>query len=411
MQACQTNPQCNVAAEVLPASPQNSTRSLSPAAMTVFSFASAMLIAASSSAVTPLYHLYQASMHITPLWITIVFASYVASLLAALLTVGGLSDYVGRRPVILAALLLNAAAMILFSEARDVGQLILARMVQGLCVGIGTTAMGAAILDTNRARGPLLNSITAFLGMTAGSLGAAALITFAPDPLHTVYEVLLGWTALMIVLLYVMPESSTRKTGALASLRPHVRVPPQSRAILARLTPANVAAWALGGLYLSLMPTVVATAMGVATPWVGGVVVATLMLSGAIAIVTFRDWPARRLIVMSTSTLGLGVAVSMIGMEQQQVAALLAGTVIAGAGFGSTFSGTLRTLLPTAEPHQRAGLLSAFYLQSYLAFALPAVVAGLSVPRIGLSTTAYIYGAVIILLAFISMVASLWTDR
>ena len=411
MQACQTNPQCNVAAEVLPASSQSSTRSVSPRAMTVFSFASAMLIAASSSAVTPLYHLYQASMQITPLWITIVFASYVASLLAALLTVGGLSDYVGRRPVILAALLLNAAAMILFSEARDVGQLILARMVQGLCVGIGTTAMGAAILDTNRARGPLLNSITAFLGMTAGSLGAAALITFAPDPLHTVYEVLLGWTALMIVLLYVMPESSTRKTGALASLRPHVRVPPQSRAILARLTPANVAAWALGGLYLSLMPTVVATAMGVATPWVGGVVVATLMLSGAIAIVTFRDWPARRLIVMSTSTLGLGVAVSMIGIEQQQVAALLAGTVIAGAGFGSTFSGTLRTLLPTAEPHQRAGLLSAFYLQSYLAFALPAVLAGLSVPRIGLSTTAYIYGAVIILLAFISMVASLWTDR
>src|ERR1700723_4723204 len=251
MQACQTNSP-NAAAEALVTGSESSVRALTPPAMTVFSFAGAMLIAASSSAVTPLYRLYQESMHLPPFWITIVFAVYVASLLTALLTVGGLSDYVGRRPVILAALLLNAAAMILFSEARDVGQLILARMVQGLCVGIGTTAMGAAILDTNRARGPLLNSITAFLGMTAGSLGAAALITFAPDPLHTVYEVLLGWTALMIVLLYVMPESSTRKTGALASLRPHVRVPPQSRAILARLTPANVAAWALGGLYLSL---------------------------------------------------------------------------------------------------------------------------------------------------------------
>jgi MFS family permease len=411
MQACQANPQCNVAAEMLSASPQSTTRSLSSGAMTVFSFTSAMLIAAGSSAVTPLYHLYQASMHLTPFWVTIVFASYVASLLAALLTVGGLSDYVGRRPVILAALLLNAAAMILFSEAQDVGQLILARVVQGLSVGVGTTALGAAILDTNRARGPLLNSVTAFLGLSAGSLGAAALITFAPDPLHRVYEVLLGLTALMIVLLYVMPESSTRKTGALASLRPQVRVPPQSRAILARLTPANVAAWALGGLYLSLMPTVVATAMGVATPWVGGVVVATLMLSGAIAIVTFRDYPARRLILISTSTLGVGVAVSMIGIEQQQVVALFAGTVIAGAGFGSTFSATLRALLPTAEPHQRAGLLSAFYLQSYLAFSLPAVVAGLSVPRIGLATTGYVYGAAIILLAFISMVASLWTDR
>jgi hypothetical protein len=85
--------------------------------------------------------------------------------------------------------------------------------------------------------------------------------------------------------------------------------------------------------------------------------------------------------------------------------------MIAGAGFGATFSGTLRALLPTAEPHQRAGLLSAFYVQSYLAFALPALVAGLSVPLIGLTTVAYLYGAVIMLLAIMSMFASLWSDR
>jgi Major Facilitator Superfamily len=398
MQACQAD---------IPAETRPATRALSPGAMTLFSFAGAMLIAASSSAVTPLYRLYQASMHLTPFWITVVFATYVASLLAALLTVGGLSDYVGRKPVILAALLLNAAAMVLFAEAHDVGQLILARAVQGLSVGVGTTALGAAILDTNRARGPLLNSVTAFLGLTSGTLGAAALITFAPDPLHRVYDVLLGLTVLMIALLWVMPESSTRKAGALASLRPHVAVPPQSRPILIRLTPANIAAWALGGLYLSLMPTVVATAMGVASPWVGGVVVSALMLTGAIAVAAFRNWPARRLILFGTSTLSLGVAVSMLGIQQQQVAALLAGTVIAGAGFGSTFSGMLRALLPTAGPHQRAGLLAAFYLQSYLAFALPAVAAGLSVPLIGLSTAAYLYGATIIVLTVTSLIASL----
>jgi MFS family permease len=387
------------------------SRALSPASMTLFSFAGALLIAASSSAVTPLYRLYQQSMHLTPFWITVVFAVYVASLLVGLLTVGGLSDYVGRKPVILAALLLNAGAMILFTEARDVGELILARAVQGLSVGTGTTAFGAAILDTNRARGPLLNSVTAFLGLTAGALGATVLITFASDPLHRVYEVLLGLTLLMVALLWLMPESVTRKSGALASLRPHVSVPSQSRSILIRLTPANVAAWALGGFYLSLMPTVVATTMGVASPWVGGIVVSTLMLTGAVAVATFRDWPARRLTLTGTSTLPLGVAVSLFGIQQQQVAALLAGTVIAGVGFGSTFSGTLRTLLPTAGPHERAGLLSAFYVQSYLAFALPAVAAGLSVPLIGLSTVAYLYGGVIILLAVISMVASLWTER
>jgi len=409
MQACPASPPCEARVAVLPAITQ--TRFLPPKAMTLFSFGGAILLAASSSAATPLYHLYQESMHLTPFWITVVFSVYVASLLAGLLTVGGLSDYVGRRPVILAALLLNAAAMILFAEARDVGQLILARAVQGLCVGTGTTALGAAILDTNRARGPLLNSVTAFVGMTAGSLGTAALITFAPDPLHTIYEVLLGLTMLMVALLGVMPETTPRKAGALASLRPHVSVPGQSRSILIRLTPANVASWALGGLYLSLMPTVVATAMRVVSPWVGGVVVSALMLSAAITVAAFRNWPARRLILLGTSTLSLGVMVSLFGIQQQQVAALLAGTLIAGAGFGSTFSGVLRALLPTAEPDQRAGLLSAFYVQSYLAFSLPAVAAGLAVPLIGLSIAAYFYGTIIIVLAIISLAASLWADR
>jgi hypothetical protein len=379
--------------------------------MMLFSFAGAMLIAASSSAVTPLYRLYQASMHLTPFWITVVFAVYVASLLVALLTVGSLSDYVGRKPVILAALLVNAAAMLLFAEAHDVGQLILARAVQGLSVGVGTTALGATILDTNRARGPLLNSVTAFLGMTVGALGAATLITFAPDPLHLVYDVLLGWTALMVVLLFVMPESCMPKPGAWASLRPHFGVPPQSRSVLARLTPANIAAWSLGGFYLSLIPTVVASAMGVASAWVGGVVVSALMLTAAAAVAGSRNWPSRRLILVGTSTVPLGVVVSMIGIWQQQVIVLFAGTMIAGAGFGATFSGTLRSLLPTAHTHERAGLLSAYYLQSYLAFALPAVAAGLAVPVIGLSTVAYIYGAAVILLTIISLLAALFMER
>ncbi|SNT61219.1 Predicted arabinose efflux permease, MFS family [Tardiphaga sp. OK246] len=379
--------------------------------MTAFSFAGAALVAASSSAVTPLYRLYQQSMHLSPLMITLVFAVYAISLLAALLTVGGLSDYVGRRPVILGGLLLNAIAMVLFSYASDVGQLILARAVQGLCVGTATTALGAAILDTDRKRGPLLNSVTAFLGLMVGALGAAALVTFAPDPLHLVYEVLFALTVVMIVLLFVMPETVSRKSGALASLRPHVRVPSQSRAALLRVAPATVATWALGGFSLSLMPTVVATTMGVSAPWVGGVVVATLMLAAALTVAALRQLPAQRLLVIGTAALSLGVFVSLLGIWQHSVAMLFAGSVIAGFGFGASFAGSLSTLLPTAEAHQRAGLLAAFYVLSYLAFSLPALAAGVAVPYAGLAVVAYVYGAVVILLAIMSMIASLRGER
>jgi MFS transporter len=400
-----------MAMQVASTTPSAGKRALPLGTMTVFSFAGAILIAASSSAVTPLYRLYQASMHLTPLLITVVFAVYAVSLLAALLTVGGLSDYVGRRPVILAALLLNAGAMVLFARAGDVGQLILARAVQGFCVGAGATTFGAAILDTDRARGPLLNSVTGFLGLTVGALGAAATITFASDPLHMVYDVLLGITVLMIALLWAMPESALGKAGAFASLRPHVSIPVQSRSILVRLTPANVATWSLGGFYLSLMPTVVATTMGVASPWVGGLVVATLMLTAAIAVAACRNWPARRLVLSGPGALSIGVAVSLAGIAQHQVVLLLAGTVIAGFGFGAIFSGAMRSLLPTAKPDQRAGLLAAFYVQSYLAFSLPAVAAGVAVPLIGLSATAYIYGAAVIGLAATSTIALLWTGQ
>jgi predicted MFS family arabinose efflux permease len=379
--------------------------------MTVFGFVGAALVAASSSAVTPLYQLYQQSLHLTPLMITLVFAVYALSLLAALLTVGGLSDYVGRRPVILSGLLLNAIAMILFSCATDVGQLILARAVQGLCVGTTTTTLGAAILDTDDKRGPLLNSVSAFLGLTAGALGSAALVTFAPDPLHLVYEVLFALTALMMVLLFVMPETVSRKAGALASLRPYVRVPRPSRAALLLVTPATTATWAFGGFYLSLMPTVVAMTLGVRAPWIGGIVVATMLLFATLTAGALRQWAARLLLVLGTGALSLGVVVSLLGIWQHSVAALFTGSVIAGLGFGASFSGSLRALLPTAEAHQRAGLLATFYVLSYLAFSLPALVAGASVPLIGLDTVAYVYGAVVIVLAIISMVASLRSER
>ncbi|SEI20112.1 Predicted arabinose efflux permease, MFS family [Tardiphaga sp. OK245] len=393
------------------ASPARAGWVLKPSAMTAFSFAGAALVAASSSAVTPLYRLYQQSMHLSPLMITLVFAVYAISLLAALLTVGGLSDYVGRRPVILGGLLLNAIAMVLFSYASDVGQLIFARAVQGLCVGTATTALGAAILDTDRKRGPLINSVTAFLGLMVGALGAAALVTFAPDPLHLVYEVLFALTAVMIVLLFMMPETVSRKSGALASLRPHVRVPSQSRAALLRVAPATVATWALGGFSLSLMPTVVATTMGVSAPWVGGVVVATLMLAAALTVAALRQLPAQRLLVIGTAALSLGVFVSLLGIWQHSVAMLFAGSVIAGFGFGASFAGSLSTLLPTAEAHQRAGLLAAFYVLSYLAFSLPALAAGVAVPYAGLAVVAYVYGAVVIVLAIMSMIASLRGER
>ena len=124
-----------------------------------------------------------------------------------MLTVGSLSDYIGRRPAILAALSLNVVAMVMFMSADSAAALIAARAVQGFATGLATATLGAAIMDTDRSRGPVLNSITAFVGLTAGSLGGGVLVTYAPDPQQLVYAVLLALSAVEALVLWYMPET------------------------------------------------------------------------------------------------------------------------------------------------------------------------------------------------------------
>jgi hypothetical protein len=378
---------------------------LSNGATTVVAVIAAMTFAASGAAPTALYHQYQDSFGLTPFAITIIFAAYVLSLLAALLTVGSLSDYIGRRPAILAALVLNVVAMAMFMAASSEAALIAARALQGFATGLATASVGAAILDNDRSRGPILNSVTAFCGLTAGSLGGAILVTYAPDPRQLVYLVLLAVSAVEACILWFMPETAVARAGALASLRPHVNVPVQASRAMVRVTPVTVASWALGGFYFSLMPALVRVATGVTLPVVGGLVVSALTLSGAISVLWLRSASARRMLSGGTVVLAAGVAVTLAGVREHLVWLMLLGTIVAGIGFGAAFSGTMRTVLPLAKTEQRAGLLAAFYVEGYLSFSLPAVLTGLAVPMVGLTVAAYAYGAAVILMALASMIA------
>ena len=381
--------------------------SLSHKATTVIAVITAMTFAASGAAPTTLYQRYQEVFGVTPFVLTVIFGAYVLSLLAALLTVGSLSDYVGRRPAILAALALNVAAMLMFISADSAATLIVARVVQGFATGLATATLGAAIMDTDRSRGPVLNSITAFIGLTAGSLGGGVLVTYAPGPQQLVYAVLLSLSVAEALILWYMPETVTPKPGALASLRPHVSIPARARRALMQVTPVTIASWALGGFYFSLMPSLVRVATGVTLPIIGGLVVSALTFSGAIAVLSLRNTSARRILSGGIPALVAGVAITLAGVQMQRVSLMLLGTIVAGIGFGAAFSGSMRTVMPNAEAHERAGLLSAFYVEGYLSFSLPAILTGLLAPIAGLPLAADVYGATVIALAIASLLAML----
>ncbi|AUG06808.1 MFS transporter [Pseudomonas sp. S09G 359] len=366
---------------------------------------------AASSAPTPLYHLYQEGLHFSAGMLTLIFGVYALSLLAALLTVGSLSDHLGRKPVIFAALVLNMLAMLLFINEGSVAWLIAARTLQGFATGMATAVLGAALLDTDRQQGPLVNSVAPLLGMACGAMGSSLLVEFAPLPTQLIYWALLALMLVQAVYVWRLPESVSRIPGALASLRPTLHVPPQARRALWLSLPVDVAVWAMGGFYLSLAPSLVRAATGSTSNLIGGGLVAVLTLSGALMIFSLRNRPADKVLRLGAGLLAIGVALILTAVHSASLPLFFIATLIAGSGFGAGFLGALRSVVPLALPHERAGLMSAFYVLSYLAFCLPSLLAGNLIRSFGLIATTDGYGAVLILLALSALAALMWQER
>ena len=358
---------------------------------------------AASAAPTPLYHLYQHAWGFSSALLTVIFAVYALSLLATLLVLGSLSDYLGRRPVIFAALMLEALSMLLFICASDVSWLIAARVLQGIATGIASSVLGAAMLDTDAVQGPLVNSITPMFGMAIGALGTSALVEYAPMPLLLAYILLLAAFLIQALYLLRVQETVTPQRGVLASLKPAMHVPPQARGTLLLILPADIAAWALGGFFLSLSPSLLAAATGSSSVLLGGGAVAALTLSGAASILNLRLKPALRALWVGCSFLATGVIVILVAVNVGWLWLFFCGAIVAGVGFGASFLGAMRLLLPLAHAHERAGLMSTFLVLSYLAFCVPSLLAGLAVKSQGLIMTTNVYGAVVVVLALLAL--------
>lgn len=358
---------------------------------------------AASSAPTPLYSIYREHWGFSASILTIIFGVYAIFLLLALLVLGSVSDHIGRRPVIAGALALDAVSMVVFMTASAVPMLVAARIVQGVATGAATSALTAGLMDLDSRRSPMINSVAPMIGLAVGAFGASILVQFAPAPMQLVYVVLLVVLVLQALAACFMPETAVRRPGVLAAMLPTVAVPRHAWRVLLLIAPMDVAGWALGGFYFSLGPTLIAQVTGVHDPVVGGVMVAILTLTAAAVVVVLRAWTPQRMLVVGASSLALGVAITLGGVHGSAMWLFFLGTALSGLGFGLGFLGALRTLLPVAQPHERAGLMAAFYIMNYLAFCLPAVLAGVVTNVIGLAAASDYYGAALIVLALMAL--------
>lgn len=364
-----------------------------------------------SAAPSPLYPVYQELWGFSALTLTLVFAVYVVTMLVSLLTVGSLSDHVGRRPVLAVALVLLIASMVLFVVAEDVGALLAARALQGLATGaaMGTLTATTVDLQPSARAGSTIVGAAPAVGLASGVAVAGVLVEYAPAPRVLIYEIILGLFAALLIALLVVPETRERigfdsRRHLAGTLAPQVRVPREVRTVFLASVPALVATWSLGGLYLSLGSSVVSRVFGVGNHGAAGAILFVFFACAAVTSLFITDRSSTIKAAYGFPALAAGVVISLAGVLIESLPFYIVGSIVAGSGWAATFLSAMDNITAATPPAMRGQVFSSVFVASYLAFSVPAVIAGIVVSHIGLRDT--IIGYVGYVLAMVMIAAA-----
>lgn len=359
---------------------------------------------AASSVPTPLYQVYQSQFEFSSITLTVIYATYAFGMLIALLVMGSLSDYLGRKPVILAAIALEVTSMVAFLIALDGNQLIIARLIQGIATGLATAVLGAYLMDLDSPRAAVTNTIIPMTGTGSGVLISSAMVDFGPHPLHTTFAAMLAVFIAQFLCVLFLDEPIARRIGALRSLKPKLALPENAKGMFMAIMPMNTAVWSLNGFFLALVPSLVRVATESKAALTAGIVVGLMSFLGAVSTKITKPMPPERAIGIGAVLLFVGVIGILSGVHQSSIGLFYLSTVAAGLGAGACFSSFARMLLPLAPPEQRASLISAYYVASQCSLIIPSISIGVLIRFVGLPTGTYYYaGFVMTLLALSSL--------
>ncbi|WP_407287780.1 MFS transporter [Streptomyces sp. BP-8] len=359
-----------------------------------------------SNAAMPLYGVWQRRLGFGSGTLTLIYAAYVVGLLGALLVAGVASDRLGRKPVLIPALLLAVTACLGYATAPSVAALAIARLLTGAATGAAVSAGMAAVTDIAAGRriGPLLASTAMVLGAGIGPVLAGVLSQTAPAPTVTVFAVEAALLATALAVVARMPLPRRRPGTGTGAARPRswVRLPAVPRDNRRHLA-LGLAAFAPGisatAFVLSLGPSLLAGLLGTANRALAGGLALVMFLAAAGVQFAVRHLTVRTVLLTSGAATVAGTLALVAAVHTATLPPLVAAVVLAGAGQGAGQLGGL-TLLSREVPATRraeanAGLNAGGYL---LAGVLP-VADGYLSDAIGLPAAATVFGLVVAALA------------
>ncbi|PPI56693.1 MFS transporter [Rathayibacter toxicus] len=345
---------------------------------------------AASGVPSPAYSVFQQEWSLPSTALTLAYAVYGGGVLVALLTVGGVSDRVGRRPVLISSLILLAGAMLWLGYATDLGALIGGRILQGVATGALTGAAGAALAETHPrsdlTSAAAVNSLATSLAIALGALFSGALLDLG-TPLWLPFASLSAASAVVAIIIFlVMPQQASHQRGPVVIFQ-RLYVPRSMRREFAVASLCVAAAWSVGGLYLALGGRLAHSLLGVEGHLVAGTVILAVQGVGAgvqfVWIKTQRGDSVQRPIVLAVFALSIGIVTTAVGVLLTSPLLAIVGALVSGCGFGLAFMLGTRLISLAAPAEHRSDAMAAYFVVAYAALSIPALGVNLLAELIG----------------------------
>jgi MFS family permease len=375
--------------------------------LVAYAFAVTMAL---SGVPAPLYVLYQQRDGFGPFTVTLIFAAYAVGVMASLFLAGHVSDWIGRRRTLLPAILINMLSGVIFLIP-GVPALLVARVVSGISIGMLTATATAHLTELHLTARPGASRVRADLVATAANLGgiglgpliAGLLAEYAPHPLYVPYLVFEVLLLLGVVGVALVPETVDWRTTRSTYRPQRVTVPREARPRYFAAGAVGLAAFAVFGLFTSLAPSFLAGTLHQRSHAVAGLVAFLVFAAAAVAQILIVRIPLPRQLRLGLGSLAVGLTVLTIGVWTASLALFMVGGILAGAGGGAAFKGSVTTVLGLASPQARGEALAGLFLAAYLGLSAP--VLGLGMATQFLSTKVALLGFAVILLVLLAAVS------
>lgn len=365
-----------------------------------------MVLTAFNTVPTPLYVLYQRRDGFPTFVVTVVFAAYSIGVMLALYLAGHVSDWLGRRRVVLVSAAIEAVAAVLFLTWSDPVGLVVARFVAGLGIGLLTATATAHLAELRAVSHPgsgvgfaaTIAVVANMGGLALGPLIGGVFAEWVPRPLVVPYATFLAAILVTGVVYAFVPETVRRRPVRTAYRPQRVSVPRQSRGTYWAAGAGAFAAFAVTGLFGSVAPTFLAEMLHRTDRLVAGVVAFSVFAAAAVAQVVFARLAMRAQLVVGVVAMVVGLLALGAGDLATSTAWFVAGGVVSGIGVGLVVRGALATAGSLATDGHRGEVTAGIF---FLAFA------GMTIPPLLVGAALLVLPIVPVFLGFVALVLAL----